>query len=113
MNYLNIVHISDLHLKTSETTGRFNQSLVLDGLISDLRVQAKGPLRPDIIVFSGDLVNAADDEGIFQEGALVLDEIAKAAGLDLSRVFICAGNHDASRIAIGPKIPLLQDLRSK
>lgn len=110
MRYTNLLHLSDLHLK-KDGVGGFNQATLLGGLEADLRYVRDTQLRPDIIVFSGDLVQSADDEDIWSEIEKALSKIAEAAGLNLDRVFLCPGNHDASRLAVGPNLPLVRMFR--
>jgi len=110
MKSLNVVHLSDLHLKSDET-GRFNQSLIINALKVDLQKRIDSSLRPDCIIFSGDIVNDGDDLDAIEEAVRVISEIAESAGLDRSRVFLCPGNHDASRSVVGPAIPHINEMR--
>ena len=111
VRYTNIIHLSDLHLKT-DATGRFNQSLVLDALTDDLRMIRDTQLRPDCLVFSGDLAQDADDPEIYDELYVVIEELASSAGLPVDKVFLCPGNHDISRAAVGPALPSIRSLRN-
>ena len=112
MNYINILHLSDVHLKPEATVQGYNQSVVLEALVASVAQLADSAEKPDILIFSGDLVNAADDN-IFDDIKTIIERLALAAGLDNDRTIICFGNHDASRNAIGPAIPLIQDFRSQ
>ncbi|WP_327195841.1 metallophosphoesterase family protein [Novosphingobium capsulatum] len=103
--------MSDLHLSSNET-GRYNQDLIIDALIDDLKMVSDNHLRPDCIIFSGDIVNSADDNEIFEEAELILEEFARAAGIQRDRVFLCPGNHDASRNAVGPTLPSIKKYRN-
>ena len=111
MRYANILHISDLHL-TSDPTGKFNQEQVMNALIEDVEKLSQTPDRPDFIVFSGDIVQGADSGNCYEEAYKFVSALAEAVGLDDDHVFICPGNHDANRDVIGPKIPLLKNMRS-
>lgn len=110
MKYHNIVHLSDLHLKPAGSTERFNQDLIIDALTNDLSELKDTPFQPDCIVFSGDLVQAAD-EGQYGDVSTLISLLAHAAGLTEEQVFVIPGNHDASRATIGPNIPKLIQFR--
>jgi predicted MPP superfamily phosphohydrolase len=110
VRYANILHISDLHLK-SESTGKFNQEQIIGGLIEDIEKISQTPDRPDFIVFSGDVVQAANARGCYDDAYKFISSLATAAGLDDDHVFICPGNHDASRDHVEPNIPLLKSMR--
>ncbi|RYE70252.1 MAG: metallophosphoesterase [Rhizobiaceae bacterium] len=110
MRYTNIVHLSDLHLKSSDPE-KFNQSLILDALVEDLEYIRDSQLRPDCIIFSGDIVQASDDAESNKSAIALISRLAESAGLDTSRVFLCPGNHDASRSVVGPHIPEITAMR--
>lgn len=112
MRYTNIVHISDLHLKNDES-GRFNQSVIIEGLKNDLRLIKDSQLRPDLIVFTGDIAQGGNSQSVYDDATNTLNDLADAAGLDHSRVFICPGNHDASRDVIDPAIPEIKKFRER
>ena len=59
MRYVNIVHLSDLHLAATGVKAQ-NQIRILSGLERDLKGLSKTHLKPDLILFSGDLSNAGD-----------------------------------------------------
>lgn len=59
---INVLHLSDLHY--SRRDGH-NINVVLDALLKDLASAKNGSLKPDFVIFSGDLVQAADDPDIF------------------------------------------------
>jgi len=73
---LTIVHVSDLHV------GRFTNGPILDELVA--RTQA---LRPDLVMFTGDLIDHALAD--LPTGLDVLQRLAPA-----ERLFLCEGNHD-------------------
>lgn len=112
MKYVNLVHISDLHLHAADETGRYNQDLIIDALSADLSGLRDSPSQPDYIVFSGDLVQAADAR-TYKDAVAILSYLAEVSGLDDNKVFIIPGNHDASREAIGPRIPDLLKHRAQ
>lgn len=95
MAKLTIMHISDAHWSVSNS---HEERVLTDRLIDDLGVMKARGVEPDIIIFSGDLVQAGQDSGSF-EGAYkaLLAPILKETNLDNSSVFVCPGNHDISR----------------
>lgn len=99
---LNILHLSDLHFTKRNA---HDQAVVLDALKEDLRKECDGPLAPDAIVLSGDLVNAADEPDIY--GHLydtVIEPIVKITKCSERRIFMCPGNHDAQRNVITARV---------
>lgn len=96
---INILHISDLHFTRAKSG--FSQSVVLDALRRDLSSFAVGRRSPDLVIFSGDLVHAADEEDIY--GYLFDDflfEITQLARCSEERIVLCPGNHDAHRLQV-------------
>jgi predicted MPP superfamily phosphohydrolase len=97
-NGLNILHISDLHV------GRFTRGAILERI-----VQASADLQPDLIAFTGDLINHhLNDLPAGIELLLGLQRIAPT--------FVCEGNHDLFQSAkifrnslTNAGIPLLLD----
>lgn len=113
---VNILHLSDLHYKRG--TAGYNQGVVMNALKQDLHNVCSGLLKPDLIVFSGDIVSSGDDEDIylyFHDDHL--EEIAKITRCDESRIFLCPGNHDAQREVIkkrsGEQAKLARDLKGR
>jgi predicted MPP superfamily phosphohydrolase len=95
---LKILHISDLHV------GRFTRGAILERI-----VQASANLQPDLIAFTGDLINHhLNDLPAGIELLLGLQRIAPT--------FVCEGNHDLFQSAstfrnslISAGLPLLLD----
>lgn len=112
MRYVNMLHLSDLHLKPEGGAERYNQDLIVDAAERAISKLTDGQFRPDVLIFSGDLVNAADDN-IFAQGRGVLERLMSAASLSFDRVIIAPGNHDSSRNAIGPAIPAINLFREQ
>lgn len=101
---LTILHLSDLHWSPMQSK---DLSIVIAALIDDLKLlQAQG-VRPDLMIFSGDLVLGADDINWFQ-GAYdsFIIPVSNAIGLSLESVFIAPGNHDMAREEVR-KIPTI------
>ncbi len=104
--HFNILHLSDIHL-SRDVISDYNQSVVLKALEEDLKRLCSGRLRPDLVIFSGDLVYAADQHDshlIFYDK--VIDPISKITGCSESRIILCPGNHDAHRSYISKNIHL-------
>ncbi|MEK1886059.1 MAG: metallophosphoesterase [Phyllobacterium sp.] len=88
---LNILHLSDLHHR-GHSTG--DQQIVVDALKKDLG-EIKSQTEIDLIVFSGDLVQAGYSEKNFEEASAdLLQPVLDTFSLERSRIAICPGNHD-------------------
>jgi len=91
------LHLSDLHLRTSQT---YDSSIVLKALLRDItECICEYDLRLDFAVLSGDIAFASRSE----EYALAqqfLDDLLKTTGLPKPRLFLVPGNHDIDRSAI-------------
>lgn len=111
MRYLNIVHLSDLHLK-ADGAERFNQSRIVTALAKDLEAISSGAMRPDLIIFSGDLAYAGDDD-LYPEVSEAITILTESAGLSARDVIVLPGNHDASRSAILGGIDIIASARAK
>lgn len=85
---VNIIHLSDIHF--SENLPE-QISITLNELKSDLSNQTS-PEDINILVISGDVVNAGSSEEQFRGFSQYLDALKKT--INLSKVIICAGNHD-------------------
>lgn len=90
---LTILHISDFHYSTRK---RREQGIVVDALIRDLETLCVGHRRPDVVLFSGDLVQAAGVDLHSDAYDFLLERVLKATGCSEERLFITPGNHDLS-----------------
>lgn len=93
MSSITIIHLSDLHINKKQ----FNdQKIVLDALFDDLRKRLDDGLKPDLIIFSGDLIAKGDYSHENQElvRAHFVPKVLQATGLSNDRLFIAPGNHD-------------------
>jgi hypothetical protein len=88
-----ILHISDFHYAKRK---RWELGIVVDALISDLQRLCIGHRKPDVVVFSGDLVQAAGVDLHDDAYDFLLDRVSKATGCSDERLFIAPGNHDLS-----------------
>ena len=94
----NILHISDLHYKFEH---KFNQEIVLNALLDDIRKQSDRVGEPDLIVFSGDLVHNADDPDAYDKlYDAFIENLLDATNCDHSRLYLVPGNHDLHRTAV-------------
>lgn len=95
---VNILHISDFHFSKSSA---HDQKVVIDAMLHDINQLSSAELKPDFVVFSGDLVNNADEERVYDfafDG--LIEPVLKAARCAESRVLIAPGNHDAHRSVV-------------
>jgi len=98
------LHISDLHYRKGwpEQT-----QLVCDRFFSDLTSQKEK--YPDAhLIFSGDLVQAGGDPGLYAEFLKDFDERLNKVGFPFDRRICIPGNHDISRAALGPNVTMQQ-----
>lgn len=94
-NVTNILHLTDLHFKTTRS---YDQGIVLKALLDDISKLAESVGQPDIIVFSGDLVHSADDEKVYDKlYDDFIEALLKVTNCDHSRFFFAPGNHDIHR----------------
>ena len=91
---LSILHISDFHFTKRKSR---EQGIVVDALIKDLEELCIGHRRPDVVIFSGDLVNAGGVDSHDDAYDFLLSRVAQATGCSDERIFIVPGNHDLSR----------------
>ena len=88
-----LLHISDFHYSKRRQR---DQGIVVDALIKDLKSLCIGHRKPDLIMFTGDLVYAAGIDGHDEAYDFLIDRVSKATGCSDERIFIAAGNHDLS-----------------
>ena len=93
---INILHLSDIHYSLVDT--RASQDLVIDSAFRDIEALCQGPLKPDLIIITGDLVSRADETNAFaQFFDQVIPKLEHYTGCSDRRIFVCPGNHDAHR----------------
>lgn len=92
----NILHVSDLHYSTSKAK---DADLVLQALTSDLiRLNSTSGLAPDLVIFSGDLVQAGETPSEFNlANDQFVQPLLRTLSLSTEKFFIAPGNHDISR----------------
>ncbi|MFP5517671.1 MAG: metallophosphoesterase family protein, partial [Alphaproteobacteria bacterium] len=94
---LSILHISDFHFTKRKSR---DQQVVIDALIDDLEQLCIGHRRPDLVIFSGDLVNWGGVDSHAGAYDFLLARVAEATGCSDERMFIAPGNHDLSQAAV-------------
>ena len=90
---LTILHISDFHFAERK---RKEQGIIVDALVRDLETLCVGHRKPDVVLFSGDLVHAAGIDLHSDAYDFLLDRVLKATGCSEERLFVTPGNHDLS-----------------
>ncbi|MES2202369.1 MAG: metallophosphoesterase [candidate division FCPU426 bacterium] len=93
---INILHISDLHLREENLS---KIKIITKKLFEDLReLKLKRAIKPDIVIFSGDMVWAGDQKKSFQiaKGEFI-DPLLRVLNLNSENFFVCPGNHDIQR----------------
>jgi predicted MPP superfamily phosphohydrolase len=98
MRSVRILHIGDLHLTKKR---HFDQSIILSAFLSDLTTLRNRGMKPDLILFSGDLANDPDEAEIYDHAleAFFLPTF-EATGLTDDELVLTPGNHDVSRSAV-------------
>jgi len=96
---IEILHLSDLHWSKTHQADR---KIVIDALIRDLiRQRDDGSVKPDLIVFSGDLAQSGDEPDHFESAYnFLLSPALSLFGLSEQSLFIAPGNHDISRESV-------------
>lgn len=73
---------------------------MVNALVKDLTTLCVGHRKPDLIVFSGDLVHAAGVDSHEEAYDVLIDRVSKATGVSDARLFLSPGNHDAATSAV-------------
>lgn len=100
------VHLSDIHMGHGHAAHKWDQQLVLDALLHDLRsTSARGVPSPDAVFVTGDVAfsgggklgagGAANTE--YADAARWLADAARAVGVATDSVYVVPGNHDVDR----------------
>jgi hypothetical protein len=109
MRYINIVHLSDLHLKSDGLDSR-NQLRILENLTEDIAQLSRTNLKPDLVVFTGDLANAGDKES-YGECRRILYKLLSECCLPPENLVIAPGNHDARQFVAERDGAYLSEIR--
>lgn len=110
-NAANILHITDLHFKQDH---QYQQSTVTNALLLDLEAQIAEYGKPDLILFTGDLVHSADEEKVYDRlYDVFLEKLLDVTKCGHNRIIFTPGNHDLQRSAVAASLEKYGDLRSK
>lgn len=86
-----ILHISDIHRTPDEPV---TNDEILNALVADLRKHSEeGIPAADVLVISGDLVQAAEPEE-YQEAKQLVEQLMDVLALPRERLVVVPGNHD-------------------
>jgi len=98
------LHLSDLHFKSGAEFEEFNREIVLEILWDDIKNQIAKGLKPDFIVFTGDVAyhGRRDEYGLAVRH--FFDPLLETTGLSKDKLFIVPGNHDVDWDEIDPII---------
>ena len=91
---ITILHLSDFHYSQRKSR---EQGIVVDALLDDLKTLCIGHRKPDLILFTGDLVQAAGIDPHDDAYDFFVERVSKATGTSDDRIFLTPGNHDLSR----------------
>lgn len=91
---LSILHLSDFHYSKKKYR---EQEIVLDALANDLESLCLGHRKPDLIYFTGDLVNAGGLDSHEEAYDRFISRMASATGCAEERIFVLPGNHDLNQ----------------
>jgi 3',5'-cyclic AMP phosphodiesterase CpdA len=91
------IHLTDIHFGHGAPAHRWDQKLVLRALRADIAAaRGEGIPAPDTLLVTGDIAFSGA-EAQYKDATAWLLDVASAAGLDASRVFLVPGNHDVDR----------------
>ncbi len=106
------LHLSDIHFQQAQS---YDQHIVFQPLIRDIRELCEHDSQPDFIVLTGDIAQASRPEE-YEMAKQFLDEVLAATGLGKDRLCLVPGNHDVDRgknpIAANGAIATLNDRES-
>ena len=90
---LNILHLSDLHYSASSKM--YDRQQVIDAFLKDVESYCTNFLTVDMVIFSGDLVDAASEPDVyFHLYDNFISPLSKVTRCDERHIFLCPGNHD-------------------
>ena len=106
---ITILHLSDFHYANRKAR---EQGIVVDALIEDLKKLCIGHRKPDLILLTGDLVQAAGEDPHDEAYDFFISRVSKATGTSDDRIFLTPGNHDLSRKVTEAAVEMHQAWRS-
>ena len=102
---ISILHVSDFHYSKRKLR---EQSIVIESLVNDLEGICQGHRRPDVVLFTGDLVDRAGIDSHLDAFDSFISKISVATGCSDERIFIVPGNHDAQQASVKSNFELLE-----
>jgi 3',5'-cyclic AMP phosphodiesterase CpdA len=108
MTVLRILHISDLHIKS--TGEAFDRSVVLEPLIKRVAEDIESGIRPELVIVTGDIAYSGK-EAEYKLAKEFFDELLEKLKLPSERLFMVPGNHDVDRKKYRPTdVPFYDDM---
>ena len=92
-----VLHLSDLHFSAKWD---FKQNPVIQAFLKDVSSVDTIGRRPNLIIFSGDIVNNPDENDVYINLIEFIDATMKSTGLSERQIVFCPGNHDVSFAAL-------------
>ena len=89
------LHISDFHIRGGDP---YDREVVLKALVKSVGDYARGGLKPDLIVATGDIAFSGKASE-YAEATKFFDDLLRAAGVERTFLFVIPGNHDVDRDA--------------
>lgn len=98
---MKILHVTDLHY-TDVMGGLTKQNNLIKNFLNDI---SKNEYKVDFVIFSGDLVNSANNISIFNKANMeFLSKVIEILNLQKNNFFICPGNHDVNRSEVSKSL---------
>jgi tetratricopeptide (TPR) repeat protein len=99
------LHLSDIHFGHGDAQHRWDQKLVVEQVLADLRKHGSfGIPKPDVVLVTGDVAFSGGGREIsgsaeteYGAARSWLQEVVAATGLQPADVFLVPGNHDVNR----------------
>ena len=93
MSTITWLHLSDLHFQEGD---QFNRQVVLSALLADIGQLVSEGLRPDFVVFTGDVAYHGWEVEYRLAVKHFFDPLLQVTRLPKERLFIVPGNHDVN-----------------
>lgn len=94
--WLQILHVSDLHFGHGTATTRFDQEIVVEGILRDAAALASELGPPDLIVVTGDIAFSANESKEYPQADAWLRLLAEKTNRS-AHILVVPGNHDVNR----------------
>jgi 3',5'-cyclic AMP phosphodiesterase CpdA len=94
---LNILHLSDVHYSKKRQD---DQRSITQAFLTDVTKLVDNGAKPDLIIFSGDLIDEGDDDEYFEFFDLFVQPLLQVTKCSENRLILVPGNHDARRSEI-------------